>query len=258
MIRYLFLSVLPPITSRLIEETQHEKDMLWIGFVMLLFVTIVLVFQLVLFRKQMIRIKMDNRIIQEKNTELEDLNGKLWESSRIQEELTGLFFKTCSSYIERLDRVRYKAQHNIKSGKYQDAANLLGNVQPQKERDLIYSTLDKITLTLFPDFVASINSLLKPEDKIWLKEGEMLTATLRIFALIRLGITSVDAIAKILDYTVNTVYTYKTRIKGKALVPPELFEQKIMEIKFTGDRSVWPALPTKFFISFISDHFRKV
>lgn len=61
----------------------------------------------------------------------------------------------------------------------------------------------------------------------------MLTVTLRIFALIRLGVTDIETIAKILDYTVNTVYTYKARIKSKAIVPPELFEQKIMEIKFT-------------------------
>lgn len=229
-------SVLPLITSRLMEEKQHEKDMLWIGFVILLLAAIVLVFQLVLFRKQMIRIKMNDRVIQEKNTELEDLNGKLWESSRIKEELIGLFFKTCSSYIETLDRVRYKVQHSIKSGRYQDAAKVLGNVQIQTEKNTLYSTLDRAVLALFPNFVTSFNSLLKPEGQICLKEGEMLTATLRIFALIRLGVTNVEAIGKILDYTVSTVYTYKARIKSKALVPPELFEQKIMEIKFTDDR----------------------
>jgi DNA-binding CsgD family transcriptional regulator len=69
-----------------------------------------------------------------------------------------------------------------------------------------------------------------------LKEGEILTATLRIYALIRLGISDVETIASILDYTVNTVYTYKARIKAKASVPPEEFEQKIMSIKFTDGR----------------------
>ncbi|RVU02985.1 hypothetical protein EOD41_03360 [Mucilaginibacter limnophilus] len=229
-------SVLPLIASRLIEEKQHEKDMLWIGIVIFLFVAVVLVFQLVLFRKQMIRIKMNDRIIQEKNTELEDVNGKLWESSRIKEELIGLFFKTCSSYIETLDKVIRKAQHNIKLGKYQDATRVLGNVHIQTEKNQLFSTLDRVFLTLFPNFVASFNSLLKQEDQIWLKEGEMMTATLRIFALIRLGVTDIETIAKILDYTVNTVYTYKARIKGKALVSPDVFEQKIMEIKFTDDR----------------------
>lgn len=229
-------SVLPLIASRLIEEKQHEKEMLWIGIVLFILVAIVLLFQLVLFRKQMIRIEQNDLIITEKNTELEDVNGKLWESSRIKEELIGLFFKTCSSYIETLDKVKRKAQHNIKLGKYQDATQVLGNVHIQKEKIQLFGTLDSVFLTLFPNFVSSFNALLRADEQIELKEGEMLTASLRIFALIRLGVTDTETIARILDYTVNTVYTYKARMKAKALVPPEQFEQKIMEIKFTDER----------------------
>ncbi|MFC1225176.1 DUF6377 domain-containing protein [Pedobacter sp. BG31] len=229
-------SVLPLIASRLIEEKQHEKEMLWIGIVIFVLVAVVLLFQLVLFRKQVIHIKKNDLIITEKNTELEDVNSKLWESSRIKEELIGLFFKTCSSYIETLDKVKRKAQHNIKLGKYQDATQVLGNVHIQKEKYQLFNTLDRVFLTLFPNFVSSFNALLRPDEQIELKEGEMLTASLRIFALIRLGVSDTETIARILDYTVNTVYTYKARMKAKALVAPEQFEQKIMEIKFTDDR----------------------
>nr|WP_067057459.1 DUF6377 domain-containing protein [Mucilaginibacter sp. L294] len=228
-------SVLPLIASRLLEEKQHEKDMVWIGFAVILLVAFVLFFQLVLFRKQFLRIKINELIIKEKNTELEEVNGKLWKSSKIKEELIGLFFKTCSSYIETLEKVKRKTQHNIKLGKYQDATTVLGNVQIQQEKTELYNTLDRIFLTLFPNFVSAFNSLLNKEDQIQLKEGEMLTATLRIFALIRLGVTDTETIAKILDYTVSTVYTYKARVKAKALVAPELFEQKMMEIEFTDD-----------------------
>ncbi len=229
-------SVLPLIAGRLIEEKQHEKEMLWIGIVIFVLVAVVLLFQLVLFRKQVIHIKKNDLIITEKNTELEDVNSKLWESSRIKEELIGLFFKTCSSYIETLDKVKRKAQHNIKLGKYQDATQVLGNVHIQKEKYQLFNTLDRVFLTLFPNFVSSFNALLRPDEQIELKEGEMLTASLRIFALIRLGVSDTETIARILDYTVNTVYTYKARMKAKALVAPEQFEQKIMEIKFTDDR----------------------
>lgn len=229
-------SVLPLIASRLIEEKQYEKGMLWIGIVIFIVVAIVLLFQLVLFRRQVIHIKKNDLIITEKNTELEDVNGKLWESSRIKEELIGLFFKTCSSYIENFDKVKRKAQHNIKLGKYQDATQVLGNVHIQKEKIQLFSTLDNVFLTLFPNFVSSFNALLKSDEQIELKDGEILTASLRIFALIRLGVTDSETIARILDYTVNTVYTYKARIKAKAVVLPEQFEQKIMEIKFTDER----------------------
>lgn len=228
-------SILPLITSKLIKEKQREKDMLWIGIIIFIFVAGMLIFQLLMYRKHMRQIKITDRIIQQKNTELEHANSKLWESSRIKEELIGLFFKTCSSYIETLDRVRNKAQRNIKLGKYEDATMVLSNVHIQTEKDQLFSTLDRVFLALFPNFVASFNSLLKPEEQIWLKEGEMMTPTLRIFALIRLGVSDVETIARILDYTVSTVYTYKARIKGKAVVSPDIFEQKIMEIKFTDE-----------------------
>jgi len=228
-------SVLPLIASRLIEEKQHEKDMLWIGIIIFVLVALVLLFQLVLIRKQVIRIKINDKIIVGKNSELEHVNNRLWESSRIKEELIGLFFKTCSSYIETLDKVKRKAQHNIKLGKYSDATQVLGNVQIQQEKTQLYNTLDNVFLTLFPNFVDSFNALLKNGEQITLKEGEMLTASLRIFALIRLGVSDTETIAKILDYSVTTVYTYKARIKAKAIVSPDQFEQKIMEIKFTDE-----------------------
>ena len=228
-------SILPLIAGRLIEEKQHEKDMLWIGMILFVLVALVLLFQLVLFRKQVIRIKLNDKIIVGKNTELEHVNSKLWESSRIKEELIGLFFKTCSSYIETLDKVKRKAQHNIKLGKYSDATQVLGNLQIQQEKTQLYSRLDNVFLTLFPNFVDSFNALLREGEQITLKEGEMLTASLRIFALIRLGVSDTETIAKILDYSVTTVYTYKARIKAKGLVPPDQFEQKIMEIKFTDE-----------------------
>jgi len=228
-------SVLPLIASRLIEEKQHEKDMLWIGIIIFILVALVLLFQLVLIRKQVMLIKINDKIIVGKNSELEHVNNRLWESSRIKEELIGLFFKTCSSYIETLDKVKRKAQHNIKLGKYNDATQVLGNVHIQQEKTQLYSRLDNVFLTLFPNFVDSFNALLREGEQITLKEGEMLTASLRIFALIRLGVSDTETIAKILDYSLTTVYTYKARIKAKAVVTPDQFEQKIMEIKFTDE-----------------------
>jgi DNA-binding NarL/FixJ family response regulator len=82
----------------------------------------------------------------------------------------------------------------------------------------------------------SFNSLLKQEDQIWPEPEETLNATLRIFALMRLGVTEVESIAKILDYSISTVYTYKNRIKSKALIPPDEFEQKLMDVKFIDNK----------------------
>ena len=225
-------SILPLVAGKLIDEKQHDKDQLLIGLLTFLIVAIVLFFLLVIYRRQLLRIKANELMIKDKNKELQNVNGKLWESSRIKEELIGLFIKTCSSYIETLDRIKQQTLHNIKLGKYKDVVVFLNTVHIDEEKDHLYEMLDTVFLTMFPNFIASFNALLKEEDQIWPKSGETLNATLRIFALIRLGIHEHEAIAKILDYSVSTIYTYKTRIKSRALVPPNDFEQKIMEIKF--------------------------
>ena len=228
-------SVLSIISSKLLDDQQHDKDVLLIGFLIFVIVAVILFFLLVIYRKQMFRIKANERVIKEKNHELESVNGKLWESSRIKEELIGLFFKTCSTYIETLDKVTRKTQHNIKLGKYTEANALLSSVHIEKEKSSLYNTLDKVFLTLFPNFIISFNELLKKEDQIWPKKGEELNATLRIFALVRLGVNDLETIAKILDYSVSTIYTYKIRVKSKALIPADDFEKKIMEIKFIDE-----------------------
>jgi DNA-binding NarL/FixJ family response regulator len=90
---------------------------------------------------------------------------------------------------------------------------------------------DKIFLKLFPNFIVEFNSLFKNEDAVILKDEELLNTDLRIFALTRMGIYETDKIARILEYSVNTINTYKTKIKNKSLVPNEEFEHRIMDIK---------------------------
>lgn len=226
-------SILPLIAGKLINDKQHEKDKLLIGLLIFLIVAVVLFFLLVIYRRQLLRIKADELLIKEKNRQLESLNERLWESSRIKEELIGLVLKTCSSYIETLDKIKHQTMHSIKLGKYKDASQFLNAIQIDEQKGQLYNMLDSVFLTMFPNFISSFNALLKKEDQIWPKSGETLNATLRIFALIRLGINEQEAIAKILDYSVSTVYTYKTRVKSRALVPANDFEQRIMDIRFT-------------------------
>jgi DNA-binding CsgD family transcriptional regulator len=88
-----------------------------------------------------------------------------------------------------------------------------------------------VFLKLFPDFVTIFNSFFNEEDRIHLKEDQLLNTELRIFALIRMGIHDNEKIAKILDYSVTTIYTYKTRIRNKSILPNEEFEKKIMAIR---------------------------
>jgi hypothetical protein len=84
---------------------------------------------------------------------------------------------------------------------------------------------------LFPDFVRIFNSFFEEGDRIVLKDGQLLNTELRIFALIRMGIHDTEKIAKILDYSINTIYNYKARVKSKSIIPNDEFESKIMEVE---------------------------
>lgn len=226
-------SMLPLIASKLLAEKQHERDKLLIVFLICLIIAFVLFFLLVVYRKQLLRIKNNEFTIITQNIELRKVNEKLWESSKIKEELIGVFLTTYSSYIDTLDKLKRKILHSIKLGKYNEIKPLLDGLHIDKEKATLYETLDSAFLKMFPNFISSFNTLLNKEDQIWPKRGEALNPTLRIFALMRLGINELPTVAKILDYSESTVYTYKVRIKSKALVHGNDFERKIMDIKIT-------------------------
>jgi DNA-binding NarL/FixJ family response regulator len=95
----------------------------------------------------------------------------------------------------------------------------------------LFHTFDKVFLSLFPDFIARFDALFHPEDKIAVAEGQLLSTEHRIFALIRMGIHDNDRIAKLLGYSVNTIYSYKNRIKTKSIIANDEFEDHIMAIE---------------------------
>ena len=96
--------------------------------------------------------------------------------------------------------------------------------------DELLELFDSAFLQLFPDFVSDFNALLRPEERIELSEPTKLNTSLRIFALIRLGIEDSGKIADFLHYSVNTIYNYRARIKNGALEDRDNFEQHVKEI----------------------------
>lgn len=154
----------------------------------------------------------------------------LLEANRIKEEYIGFYFNINSEYLNKAEALKKSIELKLVTKKLEDIKFIVTNFNPQKDREDLYDNFDKIFLKLFPDFVSTFNSYFKEEDRVVLKEGQLLNTELRIFALIRLGIQDTERIAKILDYSINTIYNYKARVKGKSIVPNEQFERKIMEI----------------------------
>jgi tetratricopeptide (TPR) repeat protein len=177
-------------------------------------------------------VRLKEIVVQKKNQHLDKINKKLLEDASIKEEYIGYFFNVISGYILKLEKIKRNTERKIKIKNYDELLQIANEIDIKHERNTLFYTFDSIFLKLFPNFIETFNSLLKPEDQIWPKGHEVLNTNLRIFALMRLGIKDNQTIANILESTVSTIYTYKIRVKSKAFVQGDDFENRIMEIKF--------------------------
>lgn len=224
-------TILPIIEGEQLNTVEKQRSLLLIYSALItLLIILVVVFLAIIFR-QLKKLKAAKQIIQETNMSLTETNNKLMEANKIKEEYIGYFFTINSEYLDKIEKFQKEVNRKLATGRIDDIKNIIKNIDLKREREELYYSFDKIFLKLFPDFVKTFNSYFKDEDKIVLKDNELLNTDLRIFALIRMGISDNEKIAKILEYSVNTIYTYKTKIKNKSLVPNELFESKINEIK---------------------------
>ncbi|MFI5139085.1 MAG: DUF6377 domain-containing protein [Sphingobacteriales bacterium] len=224
-------ALLPIVAAAKNINTENEKSRLQIYLLSIVAVSLVIILISFIVFIQLKRLKVKEAIIGEKNVQLEKINDKLSEDAHIKEEYIGYFFNLISGYILKLEKLKRNVERKITTKKYDDLLLSINEINIKKERDSLFYTFDHVFLKIFPNFITAFNSLLKKEDQIWPKDNEVLNTDLRIFALMRLGINDNETIAAILEYSVNTIYVYKMRIKAKALVPGDEFDHKIMAIK---------------------------
>jgi len=192
---------------------------------------IVLVFLIIIIRRQVDKLKKAQQMITEAHAAQRAINQKLEEANKIKEEYIGYFFSLDSEFFVKLERLKKTLDQKVAHRKFEDIRFIVNNIQIKKEKEELLRSFDTVFLRIFPHFVTRFNALFKEEDQVRLKENELLNIDLRIFALIRLGITDNEKIAQILEYSVNTIYAYKTRIKNRSIVPNDEFESRILEIQ---------------------------
>lgn len=176
-----------------------------------------------------------NSDFQTANEQLKVFNEQLNESNNIKEEYIAQFFDICSSYINKMEDYRKKLYKKAVSRQFADLTNVLksNDIIDQELYDL-YRKFDAVFIKLYPDFTTDFNALLAEGEKITLKEGEILTTELRIFALERLGIKDSEKIASFLRLSMSTIYNYRTKIRNKTSYSKEEFTRKLEK---TGNRS---------------------
>ena len=165
-----------------------------------------------------------NEKLNELNKQLVNSNNKLQEAysaiadiSELKEVYICQYMDQSLQHIEMLDNYRKVISKLVNAGKTDDLKKLIKSSKiVEDELKSFYDQFDKTFLNLFPTFVEDFNNLLLPEEAIIPKKAGTLTTELRIFALIRLGITDSDKIAKFLRYSLTTIYNYRTKVRNKA------------------------------------------
>ena len=165
------------------------------------------------------------------NSQLTILNSQLSEANSVKDMYVGRFLRLCSVYIDKLEDIRKKVIKRVKNRQYTELAELTRSAEfTSKETDELYATFDTSFLQLFPTFVDDFNALLKPESHILPPDNKSLNTAIRIFALIRLGITDSSKIAEFLHYSVNTIYNYRANVKNGAVCDRADFENRVRKI----------------------------
>ena len=160
------------------------------------------------------------------------LKDNLQQSGKISKGYVGVVFKLYSSYIKRLDAFRMKIYSTLKKGNIEQTLEL---ASPSKdiisdERKNLFHHFDTAFVDIFPDFIETVNSFLKPEMKIIPKRTEVLNNELRILALIKLGIEDNEEIAEMLHCTVKTVMNLRAIFRSRLAVPEERLNKAISEL----------------------------
>jgi tetratricopeptide (TPR) repeat protein len=209
-------SIMPVITSAKVNNVEEQRRIALIYAGLITLLTVLVIIFAVSTVRQLKKRKIAERALQEAN--------------KIKEEYIGYYFNINSEYLGKIEAFKKSVEMKLMTKKLDDIKFIVNNINPKREREELYHSFDKVFLKLFPDFVTVFNTFFKAEDQVVLKEGQLLNTELRIFALIRMGIHDNEKIARILDYSINTIYNYKARVKSKSLIPNEEFEKKVMEI----------------------------
>lgn len=169
-----------------------------------------------------------NTQLNEANKSLQSKNEELNEANYVKEEYIGYIFTICSNYIRKLDDLRKSIHVKAVTRKYKEIEESTASADMMKdELKDFYHSFDSIFLHIYPDFVSDFNSLLLPEKQIIPKEGELLNTELRIYALVRLGITDSVKIAEFLHCSPQTVYNNRFKVRNKSIIPKEKFAETV-------------------------------
>lgn len=228
---------LPIITAAYDKKVKQEKANLVKYLILISVLSFILIVSFIYIWQQLKKLSIAKKSIKQMyedvtqmNENLNELNRKLSESNQVKEEYIGSIFNLCSTYINKMENYRININRKLKAGQTSEIIKITNTTLVTDELKEFFRNFDAIFLNIYPNFIEEFNMLLLPEEQITPKSGDILTPELRVFALMRLGISDSSKVASFLHYSPQTVYNYKLKIRNKLSVSKDEFASKILSI----------------------------
>ena len=232
------------LTAYQTKQERNHRNMMWLlGIISviaaMLVVGVIAIYQLLKrYRRLNEQKKAINEQLHQVNVQLGDTveqlhesNGLLREREKLKEEYIARFLTLSSRFIDRGEEQRKAMYRLYRDRKTEDLARALKSTHFGNENaQLFYENFDNAFLNIYPTFVDEVNKLLQEDGKIEVKQGKRLTTESRVLALIRIGITDNQSIAAILRASLTTIYTYRSKLKARAINKDD-FEAQVKAIE---------------------------
>ena len=207
--------ILPIIEKSRLDAITRQRNQIGIISILCVLMIMMLAAVFIIFRKQ--------------HKKLQKKSRQLVEANRIKDEYIGHSFYVNAEFLAEVEEMYKTVNQKLTARQYDDLRNLSKLAKVNKRRESMHESFDKCFLNIFPSFISEYAKLF-PEGYID-PNSNSLTSEMRIFALIRLGISDSERISKFLNYSVHTIYTYKTRAKNKSIVDNDEFEKRIKAVE---------------------------
>ena len=225
-------NILPVIAAANQQAAERSRTRILTGFIAVSAALIIIIILAFVNNRQKNKLKKNKQEIEEQNRKQIEMNGQLSEMNNQLTELNQqlietnikretylrLFIDISAAYIDKLADYRKLVSRKIKANQ---AADLLKSLNTHKleeeETQMFYNRFDKAFMELYPGFVTELNKLLLPESQLEVPTTHTLTTEIRIYALMRLGVTDSQEIATLLHYSTQTIYNYKSGMRAKAI-----------------------------------------
>ena len=225
-------NILPVIASANQQAAERSRARILMGFIAVSVALIIILILAFVNNRQKNKLKKNkrkmeeqnekqkemNNQLQEMNSQLTELNQQLIETNIKRETYMRLFMDISAAYISKLSDYRKLVSRKIKANQTADLLKSLNTHKlEEEEAQMFYNRFDKAFMELYPGFVSELNKLLLPESQLEVPTTHTLTTEIRIYALMRLGVTDSQEIATLLHYSTQTIYNYKSGMRAKAI-----------------------------------------